>query len=204
MILNATEILIFDGQMLIDRIRIDKHLVHQVSAGIPGVFLSCCKPVDKPIDHTGGGAVDDDRTGDGEHFSTHTGNEALGFELYRCGRDGVGKSGNGNQGSGSGVFGNVIVDTKPSEQSGQGHQSHGSGGGRVNFFKSQLCVSGNQQLAQGADEAANQKGTQAILIQMGLGTHLLYQLIVFFFRHNNPSAGYCARKYGKVAKKFPG
>ena len=40
-------------------------------------FLSCCKPINKPIHHTGRRAVDDDRASNGEHLGPDAQDEAL-------------------------------------------------------------------------------------------------------------------------------
>ncbi len=63
----------------------------------------------------------------------------------------------------------LAIETEPGEQGRQSHQRHRGGGGRIDFFKPKIGIPGNQQLAQGTDEAANQEGPQTILDKWDLG-----------------------------------
>lgn len=58
-------------------------------------------------------------------LAAHAGDEALGFEIQSRGGDGVGKAGDGHQGSGAAEAGQFVVKVQPRQQGRQGHQRTG-------------------------------------------------------------------------------
>ena len=68
-----------------------------------------CYPVNNTVNYAGGGAVDDNRAGDDEHFSSEAQNEALGFKLDGGRGDCVSKAGYRHQRSRACAGGYFIV-----------------------------------------------------------------------------------------------
>src|SRR5699024_6895929 len=111
----------------------------------------------------GNDAVDDHRTGHGEHSGGHAGDKALAAEIDGGGSHGVGKAGNGHQGPRPAVAGQLVVEVQPCQQHRQQDQGGRCGGGGVLAGKAQGQPPLLDQLAQYADSATDKKGKGAVL-----------------------------------------
>ena len=82
-------------------------------------------PINQTVNNTGTDAIDDNRPCNRKHLCAHAQDEAFGLEFHRRGGDGVGEARDGDQGPGSGVFGDVVEDADAREQRRDGNQGHG-------------------------------------------------------------------------------
>ena len=90
----------------------------------------CGDPINQTIDHTCAHPIHDHRPGDGEDLCSNAQDESLGLEFYRRGSDGVGEAGDGDEGAGAGMFGDVIVETQAGEEGAEEHKGNGNGESR--------------------------------------------------------------------------
>ena len=129
----------------------------------------------------------------------HTRHELYGFptesyyitliclEFHSRGGDGIGEAGDGHQGAGAGVFGDVVVEAQAGKQGRNGHQGHTGGGGSILLIQAQTGVDIDEKLAQGTDQSAHEECIAAILSHGGFGAHFLDQGFVLLFCHVDPS-----------------
>ena len=100
--------------------------------------------------------------------------------------NGIGKTCDGHQRTGSCMFCDIIVQAKACKQRRQGNQRHGHGSSRLFLRQSQCHIPVHDRLADGADQPSDPKCIQTVLPKGRFWGHSLNQFSVFFFRHYDP------------------
>ena len=152
-------------------------------ATLPFALKYRCNPIYDPINHACDYAVYDDGSGDHEHLSRHAEDQSLCFEFQgRCAYS-IGKSGNGNQGSGACKLCDVIIHTQSGQKRRKENQRHADSGCRSFFIQATLGIEIQKQLSQGTYGAAHPKGMKTIPFCWRTWTKLPNPSLIFFFRH---------------------
>ena len=130
------------------------------------------------------------------HLGSQAQNVAFGFKFHRRADHRIGKSGNGYQGTGSGVFGNPVVDIQSCQQCRKHNQAEGGKNRRI-FSRTTVLEKENQQLPEQADNSSRHKRLEDVERSVGAWAFLSAPLGIFLFCHPVFSFRFLFRVYKK-------